>query len=50
MKTAIVNIGTIVSGDWRAPLAQGDTIITLDAKIETVKTWDACSYSAHYAP
>jgi enamidase len=36
MKTAIVNIGTIVSGDWRAPLVQGDTIITLGARIETV--------------
>src|SRR5215475_14419762 len=36
MRLAIINIGTIVSGDWRSPLVQGDTIITLDAKIETV--------------
>jgi hypothetical protein len=36
MHLAIINIGTIVSGDWRAPLVQGDTIITLGAKIETV--------------
>jgi len=36
MKVGICNIGTIVSGDWRTPLVQGDTIITLDAKIETV--------------
>ena len=26
MKTAIVNIGTIVTGDWRDPFAQGDCI------------------------
>jgi enamidase len=36
MRLAITNIGTIVSGDWRAPLVQGDAIITLGAKIETV--------------
>jgi enamidase len=36
MRLAITNIGTIVSGDWRAPLVQGDTIITLDTRIETV--------------
>src|SRR5260370_30752855 len=36
MRVAITNIGTIVSGDWRAPLAQGDTIITAGAEIETV--------------
>jgi enamidase len=38
MRVAITNIGTIVSGDWRAPLVPGDTIITHDAKIETVGT------------
>jgi len=26
MKTAIVNIKTIVSGDWRKPFAKGDSI------------------------
>src|SRR5712671_5534736 len=36
MRVAITNIGTIVSGDWRTPLLQCDTIITLGAKIETV--------------
>jgi enamidase len=36
MRLAIINIGTIISGDWRAPLVQGDTIITAGAKIETV--------------
>src|SRR4051794_1562334 len=28
MRVAIVNIGRIVSGDWRAPFAQGDTIVS----------------------
>ena len=28
MKVAIVNLGQIVSGDWRAPFAAGDTIIS----------------------
>jgi enamidase len=36
MRLAITNIGTIVSGDWRAPLLAGDTIITRGARIETV--------------
>jgi enamidase len=36
MRLAITNIGAIVSGDWRAPLVQGDTIVTADEKIETV--------------
>ena len=28
MKVAIVNLGQIISGDWRAPFAAGDTIIS----------------------
>ena len=36
MRTAIVNINTIVSGDWRNPLVQGDTIICEDGKIAFV--------------
>src|SRR5262249_49055550 len=36
MRLAIANIGAILSGDWRAPLVRGDTIITLGAKIESV--------------
>ncbi len=27
MKTAIVNLGKIITGDWRNPVANGDTII-----------------------
>jgi enamidase len=30
MKTAIVNLGTIVSGDWRDPLVKGDSILMAD--------------------
>jgi enamidase len=41
MRLAVTNIGTIASGDWRAPLARGDTIITLGARIETVGTASA---------
>jgi enamidase len=38
MRVAIVNIGTIVSGDLDAPFAQGDTIITDGERIATVGT------------
>jgi enamidase len=38
MRTAIVNIRTIVSGDWEQPLARGDTIVTQDGRIERVGT------------
>jgi enamidase len=41
MRTAIVNIGTIVSGDWQAPIARGDTIVMADGRIESVGTADA---------
>ena len=27
MKTAIVNLATIVTGDWRDPYAKGDAIL-----------------------
>lgn len=33
MRTAIINIGTIVSGDLGAPFAQGDTIVTDNGEI-----------------
>ena len=28
MKVAVVNIGVIVTGDWRSPIAAGDTIVS----------------------
>jgi enamidase len=36
MKTAIVNLGTIVTGDWRAPTAPGDGILMADGRIAAV--------------
>lgn len=36
MKVALINIATIVTGDWREPFASGDTIITDDGKITYV--------------
>src|SRR4051812_28026031 len=41
MKTAIVNLKTIVSGDWRHPFVEGDTIICANGKIAHVGTADA---------
>jgi enamidase len=38
MRTAIVNIGTIVSGNHTSPLAKGDAIVMADGKIESVGT------------
>jgi len=36
MRTAIVNLGTIVTGDWREPFANGDSIFMVDGKIVDV--------------
>ena len=38
MRVAITNIGTIVSGDWRSPFVQGDTILCDDGRIVSVGT------------
>ena len=38
MRTAIVNIGTIVTGDWRQPRVDGDTIVMDNGVIEVVGT------------
>jgi len=38
VKTAIVNIGTIVTGDWRQPLITGDSILMQDGKIVQIGT------------
>jgi enamidase len=43
VKVAIVNLGQIVSGDWRAPLVAGDTIITDGDRITTVGTAGAAA-------
>ena len=36
MRTAIVNLGTIVTGDWREPFAKGDSILMVDGQIVDV--------------
>jgi enamidase len=41
MKIAIVNLGQIVSGDWRKPLAEGDTILVDGEAIASVGTSSA---------
>src|SRR5476651_1025649 len=38
MRVAVTNIGTIVSGDYQKPFADGDTVILNDRKIELVGT------------
>src|ERR1700737_3020922 len=41
MRVAITNIGTIVSGDWRAPFIAGDTVIAHEGKFVSVGTASA---------
>ena len=41
MKTAIVNLKTIVTGDWRDPIAKGDSILMNRGKIAKVGTVSA---------
>ena len=41
MKTAITNLATIVTGDWRAPFADGDSILMEDGRIVAVGTVSA---------
>ena len=40
MRVAIANIGRIVSGDWRAPFAEGDTIVSEGSRIVHVGATD----------
>ena len=41
MKTAIVNLGVILTGDWREPFAAGDSIVMDEGKIIHVGTASA---------
>src|SRR6266851_7221851 len=36
MRLAVINIGTIVSGDWREPFVSGDTIVVSGPELESV--------------
>src|SRR5689334_4854618 len=46
MRSAIVNIGTIVSGDWRQPFVSGDSILMQGEKIEKVGTVSSAELSS----
>src|SRR5258708_38496142 len=46
MKTAIIKLGSIVTGDWREPVAKGDTIVMADGKIVSVGTASADAVAA----
>ena len=46
MKVAIVNLGEIVSGDWRNPFTTGDAIVSDDGKIVSVGTVSSTAIEA----
>jgi enamidase len=46
MKVAIVNLGEIVSGNWRQPFVPGDTILTDSGRIVSVGTAAAAAVEA----
>lgn len=46
MKVAIVNLGQIVSGDWRNPLAAGDAVLIEGERIVAVGTASAAAVNA----
>lgn len=46
MRTAIVNLGTIVSGDWREPFVTADSILLADGKIEAIGSLSAAQLDA----
>ena len=43
MKTAVVNLGTIVSGDWRAPFVEGDSLLADDGRLVAVGEVEAAA-------
>jgi enamidase len=46
MRTALVNIGRIVTGDWREPFAAGDAILTENGVIAAVGTLSPAELAA----
>ena len=46
MKTAIVNIKTIVTGDWRKPFTKGDSILMDKGKIAKIGTISAKEFNS----
>src|ERR1700733_3025933 len=46
MKTAIVNIGTIVTGDLKAPFAKGEGILMEDARLAQIRALSSAEVAA----
>jgi enamidase len=46
MRVAIVNIGTIISGNWRDPIIAGDTLVCEDGLIVSVGTASSAAVEA----
>jgi enamidase len=46
MKVAIVNLGQIVSGNWKEPFVEGDSILTENGKITSIGTASATQIEA----
>ena len=46
MRVAVVNLGAIVSGDWRAPFVDGDALIAADGILEAVGTVEGAAVDA----
>jgi enamidase len=41
MRSAIINLGQIITGDWRNPHASGDTIVMADGLVQSIGTASA---------
>ncbi len=50
MKTAIVNLGCVVTGDWHDALAPGDSILMEAGEITAVGSVPAAHPNAHPKP
>ena len=46
MRVAVVNLGAIVSGDWREPFVDGDALIAADGILEAVGVVEAAEIDA----
>ena len=46
MKIAVVNLGTIVSGDWRAPFVEGDSLLAEGGRLVAVGAVEASALDA----
>src|SRR3954451_17915665 len=46
MKIAIVNLGQIVSGNWKEPFAKGDSILTENGRITSIGTASSAQIEA----